>query len=88
MKHYLVSIIDPGKEKLVTDILHEIEGVEVERIPKSGKVNGRSKSKKGKPPTAAEKRFMAELTQAVQEVKDHVSGKKKLQSARAFLNEL
>ncbi len=88
MKHYLVSIIDPGKEKLVTDILHEIEGVEVERIPKSGKVNGRSKSKKGKPPTAAEKRFMKDLTEAFDAVKDHFSGKKKLPLAKDLLNEL
>lgn len=89
MKHYLVSIIDPGKEKLVTDILHEIEGVEVERIPKPARVNGQPKSKaKKRVYTAKEKRFMAEITQAVQEVKDHISGKKKLRSAREFLNEL
>ncbi len=88
MKHYLVSIIDHGKEKLVTDILHEIEGVEVERIPKPGKVNGKPKSKKGKPPTATEKRFMKDLTEAFDAVKDHLSGKKKLPLAKDLLNEL
>ena len=51
MRHYLVSITDPAKEKLVTDILHEIEGVEVERMadtpkrtgPALPKANGRAK---------------------------------------------
>lgn len=89
MRQLLVSITIPDKEKLVTDILHEIEGVEVERLSKPTKVNGNSKDKaKKRALTVKEKRFMAEITQAVQEVKDHFSGKKKLQSAREFLNEL
>ena len=89
MRQLLVSITIPDKEKLVTDILHEIEGVEVERVPKPTKVNGHSKDKaKKRALTTKEKRFMTELTQAMQEVKDHVSGKKKLGLARNLLNEL
>ncbi|MCC6402068.1 MAG: hypothetical protein IT227_14995 [Flavobacteriales bacterium] len=89
MRELLVRITNPDKEKLVTDILHEIDGVAVERIPKTTKVPGRPKAKAAKRKlTTKEKRFVADIKQAVKEVKDHISGKRKLQSAREFLNEL
>lgn len=81
MRELLVRITNPDKEKLVTDILHEIEGVAVERIPKTIKAKKRKL-------TAKEQRFVADIKQAVKEVKDHLAGKRKLQSAREFLNEL
>ena len=66
MRQILVNITDPSKEKLVTDILNEIEGVEVRRSPvKSGRAargpaksgTGRS-SKPAKPMTPKEKKFV------------------------------
>ena len=105
MRHYLVSITDPAKEKLVTDILHEIEGVEVERVADPSrrkgaalpKANGRAKltrpalSRAGSKKfilTANEAKFMKGLTRAFKDMKDHIAGKKKLQTLDEFLNEL
>ena len=97
MRHYLVSITNPAKEKLVTDILHEIEGVEVERVAKPAKrprpdhslANGRAKAKSKKLVlTPSEEKFVKGLTRAFKDMKDHIAGKKKLQTLDEFLNEL
>lgn len=88
MTRLIVHINDPKQEKVVEELLDKVKGIEVERDPAKPKKKVRAKATVKRKHTLAEKRFMGELTQAVQEVKDHFSGKKKLQSAREFLNEL
>jgi hypothetical protein len=97
MRHYLVSITNPAKEKLVTDILHEIEGVEVERVAKPAKrprptlsaANGRAKSKTKKLAlTPNEEKFMKGLTRAFKEMDEHIAGKRKLKTLKEVLDEL
>ena len=88
MTRLIIHINDPKQEKVVEELLEGVKGIEVERDPAKPKRKVRAKVKAKRKHNPAEKRFMAELTQAVQEVKDHFSGKKKLQSAREFLNEL
>ncbi len=83
-----VSITDPSKEKLVTDILSEIEGVEVRRGPDKVKSPSRHKTKAIKPMTPNEKKFVKGLTRAFKDMNDHIAGKKKLKTLDEFLNEL
>jgi len=88
MTRYIIHINDPKQEKVVEDLLEGVKGIEVERDPAKPKKKApaRVKPKRGKTP--AEEKFMQELTQAMKEVKDHISGKKKLGLARDLLNEL
>jgi len=86
MRQLIVSFPDPHKEKVVTELLEMIEGVEVARAPKPAKKAARTKAKLKLTPK--EKKFMKELSGAFKEVNDHLAGKKKLKSAREFLNEL
>lgn len=96
MRLLLVSITDPSKEKLVTDILHEIEGVEVRRGPvkstrparKGAKSASTRRAKAIKPMTPNEKKFVKGLTRAFKDMNDHIAGKKKLKTLDEFLNEL
>jgi hypothetical protein len=96
MLRYIVHINDPKQEKKVEELLEGIKGIEVERDPAKPKKTARKTAgkrrtvptKKSKPPTAAEKRFMKDLTEAFDAVKDHLSGKKKLPLAKDLLNEL
>lgn len=86
MTRLIIDITDPRKEKEVADALLKLGGVEVvraEAIP--------DQTRKGtikRTLTAKEKRFVAELRQSLKELGDHVSGKRKFQPAREFLNEL
>jgi len=92
----LVNITDPSKEKLVTDILHEIEGVEVQRAPVKTKRTARRTSKSApakaarskKPLTSGEQKFVKGLTQAFKEMNEHIAGKRKLKSLKEVLDEL
>ena len=96
MKLLLVNITDPSKEKLVTDILNEIEGVEVRHSPSPAKRPARRKTKAVvtkrakavKPMTPNEKKFVKGLTRAFKDMNDHIAGKKKLKTLDEFLNEL
>lgn len=96
MRLLLVSITDPSKEKLVTDILHEIEGVEVRRGPAPKKAVVRRTSKAAvtkrtkaiKPMTPNEKKFVKGLTQAFKEMNEHIAGKRKLKTLKEVLDEL
>ena len=83
-----VSITDPSKEKLVTDILNEIEGVEVRRGPDTAKSPSRRKTKAIKPMTQNEKKFVKGLTQAFKEMNEHIAGKRKLKTLKEVLDEL
>lgn len=96
MRLLYVSITDPSKEKLVTDILHEIEGVEVRRGPTPKKAVARRTSKAAatkrtkaiKPMTPNEKKFVKGLTQAFKEMNEHIAGKRKLKTLKEVLDEL
>lgn len=96
MTRLIIHINDPKQEKVIEELLDKVKGIEVERDPAKPKrqVRVRAKDKlraKGKaktPPTAAEKRFMKDLTEAFKSVEDHFSGKKKLPLAKDLLNEL
>jgi len=96
MRLLYVSITDPSKEKLVTDILHEIEGVEVRRTPIKAKQPARrstrspaaKRAKAIKPMTPNEKKFVKGLTQAFKEMDEHIAGKRKLKTLKEVLDEL
>ncbi|MBP8823416.1 MAG: hypothetical protein KBH07_07215 [Flavobacteriales bacterium] len=85
MTRLIIDITDPKREKEIAEALFKLGGVEVvraEAIPaKTPEGSKRVLSTK-------EKRFVAELRQALKELGDHVSGKKKFQPAREFLNGL
>ena len=87
MARLIIHINDPKKEKEVAEILLSVSGVEIERVEASPKKSANGKTIKRKL-TERERRFVAELRQAIREVNASVAGKKKLRSARAFLNEL
>ncbi len=96
MKLLLVNITDPRKEKLVTDILNEIEGVEVRRAPqemeapkrRDPKTASSRRSKLTKPLNPQEKKFVKGLTQAFKEMDEHIAGKRKLKTLKEVLDEL
>ena len=92
MTRLIIHINDPKQEKVVEHLLDGVKGIEVERDPAKPRRKLTAKRAKNsspkKPPTAAEKRFMADLTEAFQSVRDHLSGKKKLPLASDLLNEL
>lgn len=94
MKLLLVNITDPKKEKLVTDILNEIEGVEVRKAPKEVAAKQRSaaktarSSKLSKPMNPQEKKFVKGLTQAFKEMDEHIAGKRKLKTLNEVLDAL
>jgi DNA replication initiation complex subunit (GINS family) len=92
MTRLIIHINDPRSEKKVEALLESVEGIEVERDPKkvvrkaAAKRNPKPKPKA--PLTAAEKRFMKDLTEAFKSVEDHFSGKKKLPTLREVLDDL
>lgn len=86
MRLLLVNIKDPSKERLVTDILNEIEGVEVRRVPKEGSTAKRRGKATSMNPQ--EEKFMKSLTQAFKEMDDHMAGKRKLKTLKEVLDEL
>ncbi|WKZ65953.1 MAG: hypothetical protein QY325_14430 [Flavobacteriales bacterium] len=96
MKLLLVNITDPRKEKLVTDILNEIEGVEVRRAPSTAKTSKRRAAKAttsrrpklSKPMTPQEEKFVKGLTRAFKEMDEHIAGKRKLKTLKEVLDEL
>ncbi|WKZ65940.1 MAG: hypothetical protein QY325_14365 [Flavobacteriales bacterium] len=86
MTRLIIDIHDPKKEKEVAELLLKIGGVEVERAEASQRRKGTAGIRRAL--TTREKKFVAELRQALKEVNDHMAGKSKFRSARAFLNEL
>ncbi len=88
MTRLIIHINDPKQEKVVEELLEGVKGIAVERDPAKPKKRAFAKGKPKRSTTPAEKKFMRELTQAMKEVKEHISGKKKLGLARDLLNEL
>lgn len=92
MLRYIVHITDPRKEQVVEQLLEGISGIEVERDPKKvvrkRAAKHKAASKPKAPLTAAEKRFMKDLTEAFKSVEDHFSGKKKLPTLKEVLDDL
>lgn len=86
MTRLIIDITDPKKEKEVAEVLIKLGGVEVVRAEASPGKTAKGMVKRVL--TAKEKRFVAELRQALKEVGDHASGKRKFQPAREFLNGL
>lgn len=75
---YIITLTDPDKRELWEQLLENLAFVKVEGPTK----------KKPLKLTKKEKEFMEGLRESIQEMKDDISGKKKLKSARAFLDEL
>ena len=88
MTRLIVHINDPKQEKVVEELLDGIKGINVERDPAKPKRKVRATAKPKRPLTPKEKKFVRGLTRAVQDMKDHIAGKKKLQTLDEFLNEL
>ncbi len=86
MLRYIVHITDPSKEQEVEQLLEGISGIEVQRDPAKPKRSVKRVAKRKL--TTQEEKFVKELRQAMKEVKDHISGKKKLGLARDLLHEL
>lgn len=75
---YLITITDPKQRKFFEELIAHLDFVKVE-VPVD---------KPKRKWTKKEKEFMEGLRESIQEMKDDLSGKKKLKSARAFLDEL
>ncbi len=75
---YLITITDPKQRKFFEELIGHLDFVKVEEPSRKAK---RKWTKK-------EKEFMEGLRESIQEMKDDLSGKKKLRSAREFLDEL
>ena len=72
MARYVLHIADPSKRKLFDQLLKELDFVEVVNIFKTGK----------------KAQVALELMEALEDVKAHVAGRKKLKSAKLLLHEL
>lgn len=95
MRLLLVNIKDPSKEKLVADILNEIEGVEVRHVPKEATMSGRRGSKTTRvsrgsraPLDPQEEKFVKGLTRAFMEMDEHIAGKRPLKTLKEVLDGL
>ncbi len=96
MTRLIIHINDPKQEKVVAELLDGVKGIEVERDPAKRKLalprkmssTPVKRAKPKKPLTASEKKFVTGLKRAAQDMKDHIAGKKKLQTLDEFLNEL
>lgn len=88
MARLIIDIHDPKKEKEVAELLLKIGGVEIERAEASPNKSTKRKAGIKRTLTAKEKKFVSELRQALKEVNDHVTGRKKFQPAREFLHGL
>ncbi len=75
---YLITLTDPAKEAFWEELLSYLKFVEVQKIEKARKLKL----------TKKEKKFMKGLRESVQEIKDDLSGKKKLPSARSVIKKL
>ncbi len=96
MTRLIIHINDPKQEKVVEDLLEGVKGIAVERDPAKPKkkplprsaTKVRAKATPKRPLTPREKKFVKDLKHAVQDMKDHIAGKKKLQTLDEFLDEL
>lgn len=75
---YLITLTDPKQREFFEELIAHFDFLKVESPATQSK---RKWTKK-------EKAFMEGLREAVQEMKDDLSGTKKLRSAREFLDEL
>jgi hypothetical protein len=75
---YIVTLTDPKKKAFWEELLSHLKFVEVERVKKHKKRKWTKKKKK----------FMEGLRGSIQEMKDDLSGKKKLPSARSVIDQL
>lgn len=96
MTRLIIHINDPKQEKVVEELLDKVKGIEVERDPAKPKkkpltrsaTKVRAKATPKRPLTQREKKFVKDLKHAVQDMKDHIAGKKKLQTLDEFLDDL
>ncbi len=72
MARYVLDITDPGKQRLFDLLLQELDFVEVVNIFKNERKS----------------RVALEVMEAMEDVKAHMRGKRKLKSAKQLLNEL
>lgn len=72
MARYVLDIVDPSKRKLFDQLIKELDFVEVVNIFKSGR----------------EAQVALEVMEAMEDVKAHMAGRKKLKSAKKLLDEL
>lgn len=75
---YLITLTDPKQRKFFEELIGHFDFLKVEG---PGSEPTRKWTKK-------EKEFMEGLRESIQEMKDDLSGKKKLRTAREFLDEL
>lgn len=85
MTRLIIDITDPKREKEIAEALIKLGGVEVVRAEA---IPAKTTQKGKRVLSAKEKRFVAELRQALKELGGHISGKRKFQPAREFLNGL
>lgn len=86
MIRLIIDITDPAKEKEVAEVLGKMSGVKVTRAKALPKQTSAGTVKRALSPK--EKRFVAELRQAIKEVRDHDAGRITLPLARDLLDEL
>ena len=75
---YIIELTDPKRVKFWEDLLAQLDFVKVKK----------ASTTKPLKKTKEEQEFQDGLRQALEEVKDDISGKRKMQSARSFLDEL
>ena len=75
---YVIELTDKKKRKFLEELLAQLDFVKVETTTK------RKATKK----TPNEERFVKGLKGAIKEMKDDISGKRKMQSARVFVDGL
>lgn len=77
-QRYVIELTDKKKRKFLEELLAQLDFLKVETTIK----------KKPTKKTPNEERFMKGLKGAVKEMKDDIAGKRKMQSARDFVDEL
>jgi hypothetical protein len=82
---YVIELTDQGRRQFWEELLAQLDFVKVQQPAKPARPAGGPKPLKK---TKKEKKFQDGLRAAIQEMKDDLSGKKKLRSAREFLDEL
>ncbi len=75
---YVITLKDPEQQEFWEQLLAKLDFVEVEV----------SEERKPLKLSAKAQEFLKGLKESVQEMKDDISGKKKLRSAKSFIDEL
>ncbi|HMN06519.1 MAG TPA: hypothetical protein PKD45_12400 [Flavobacteriales bacterium] len=77
-ERYIIELTEPGRRKFWEELLSQLDFIKVTPPAKAKPVK---KTKK-------EKEFQDGLREAILEMKEDLAGRKKMQSARDFLDEL